>query len=75
VFIGTDAHSPRHWPASLVQFINTRGQDKCLFGTDWPVVEFERAMREIAELPLREGPRQKLLFDNAVRVYKLERWI
>jgi hypothetical protein len=75
VFLGTDAHAPKYWPASLVQFINTRGQDKCLFGTDWPVVEFEMATTQVREIGLREGPLRKLLFDNAVRVYKLERWV
>lgn len=75
VFIGVDAHAPRYWDKSLVQFINTRGQDKVLFGTDWPIIEFERAMREIEELDLREGPKAKLLLDNAVRVYGLEYWV
>ncbi len=75
VFIGVDAHAPRYWDKSLVQFINTRGQDKVLFGTDWPIIEFERAMREIDELELREGPKAKLLLDNAVRVYGLEQWV
>ncbi|MGE0453129.1 MAG: amidohydrolase family protein [Vicinamibacteria bacterium] len=75
VFLGTDAHAPKYWPPALVQFINSRGQDKCLFGTDWPVVEFEKAIAELHELPLREGPKRKLLFDNAVRAYKLENWV
>lgn len=74
VFIGVDAHAPRYWDKSLVQFINTRGQDKVLFGTDWPIIEFERAMREIDELELREIPKRKLLVENAVRVYGLENW-
>jgi predicted TIM-barrel fold metal-dependent hydrolase len=75
VFMGTDAHSPRYWPASVVQFINTRGQDKVLFGTDWPVVPFGKAIEEIEALELREGPKRKLLFENAVRAYKLEAWV
>ena len=75
VFIGTDAHAPRYWDASLVKFINTRGQDKVMFGTDWPVIGFERAMRELNELELREAAKRKLLVENAVRVYKLEDWL
>jgi predicted TIM-barrel fold metal-dependent hydrolase len=75
VFIGTDAHSPKFWPASLVHFINTRGQDKVMFGTDWPVVDFERAIQEVDTLELREGPKKKLMFDNAVRAYGLESWV
>ena len=74
VFLGTDAHAPRYWDPSLVKFINGRGQDKVLFGTDWPVIDFERAVREIEALELKEEAHRKLLFDNAVRVYGLEEW-
>jgi predicted TIM-barrel fold metal-dependent hydrolase len=76
VFVGCDAHAPRYWDASFVRFVDSsRGRDKVLFGTDWPVIDFERAVREIAELDLKEETRRKLLFDNAVRVYRLEEWV
>jgi len=75
VFIGTDAHAPRYWDPSLVRFLNSRGQDKVLHGTDWPIIGFERSIREIEELGLREGAKQKLLRDNAIRVYGLEDWV
>ena len=71
VFIGVDAYAPRYWPASLIHYLNTYGQDKVLFGTDWPVIDPERAMREIAELGLREEPLRKLMRDNAHRVFRL----
>lgn len=75
VYIGTDAHAPRYWDPSLIRFINGRGQDKVLFGTDWPVIDFERAIKEINELELKESVKQKLLYENAVRVYRLEQWV
>jgi hypothetical protein len=75
VFIGTDAHLPKYWDATLVKFINSRGQDKVMFGTDWPVVDFKRAMEELDKLELREAAKRKLLVENAVRVYKLEDWV
>jgi hypothetical protein len=75
VFIGTDAHLPRYWDKSLVKFINSRGQDKVLFGTDWPVIDFKRATDDIEALELRAGPKRKLLVENAARVYKLEDWV
>jgi predicted TIM-barrel fold metal-dependent hydrolase len=74
VFIGSDAHAPRYWDPSFVRFLNGRGQDKVLFGTDWPVVDFEQARTQIDALDLKEGPKRKLLYDNAVRVYRLEAW-
>ena len=71
VHIGCDAHSPKYWPASFVQFINTFGQDKVVFGTDFPVLQFERTRQEIEALGLRAEPKRKLLRDNARRLYKL----
>ncbi|NNL85736.1 MAG: amidohydrolase [Myxococcales bacterium] len=71
VYIGSDAHAPRHWPESFVRYLNSWGQDKVLFGTDWPVIDPERAVAEIAELELRAESRRKLLRDNARRVFRL----
>ncbi|MBM3504881.1 MAG: amidohydrolase [Alphaproteobacteria bacterium] len=72
VFIGSDAHSPKYWPESFVHYINTYGQNKVIFGTDFPILGFERTMEEINDLQLRPGVRQKFLRDNAVRIYKLK---
>ena len=72
VYIGCDAYAPKHWPAEFVQFINTFGQDKVLFGTDYPVIDPERAMTEIEALGLRPVPKRKLLRDNVVKLYQLD---
>lgn len=71
VYIGCDAHSPRYWPATFVQYINSYGQDKVIFGTDYPVLDFGRTREEIEALGLRDEPKRKLLRDNAMRIYKL----
>ena len=71
-YLGSDAHSPRYWPQSFVNFINSYGQDKVIFGTDFPVLGFERTRAELEALNLRPGPLRKLLRDNVIRLYKLE---
>lgn len=71
VYIGTDAHAPKYWDPKLVQFLNTRGQDKVIFGTDFPVIDFERAAKDLAAMDLKPESRRKLLRDNALRVFKL----
>ncbi len=71
VYIGSDAYAPRHWPESFVHFINTWGRDKVLFGTDWPVIDPERAIEEINALELRPESKQKLLRDTALRLFCL----
>lgn len=69
VFIGCDAHSPKYWPESFVHYINSYGQDKVIFGTDFPVLDFQRTIDEIDGLGLRDEARRKLLRDNVLRVY------
>ncbi len=71
VYIGTDAHSPKYWPDSFKHYINTFGQDKVIFGTDFPVLGFERTRDEIDALELRPEARRKLLRDNVLRIYGL----
>lgn len=70
VYIGSDAHAPRYWPASFIQYINTYGQDKVIFGTDFPVLDFARTRQQIEDLQLRPDAKRKFLRDNALRLYK-----
>ena len=72
VYIGSDAHSPAYWPQSFVHYINTFGQDKVIFGTDFPVLDFERTRNEVEALNLRPESKRKFLRDNAIRIYKLK---
>ena len=71
VYIGSDAYTPRHWPKSFVHFLDRWQPDKALFGTDYPVIDLERARAEIEELGLQETSKAKFLRDNAIKLYKL----
>jgi predicted TIM-barrel fold metal-dependent hydrolase len=71
VFIGVDAYAPKHWPKALVHYLNSYGREKVLFGTDWPVIDPERSVREIDDLKLRPETMAALMRDNALRVFKL----
>ncbi|MGI9229152.1 MAG: amidohydrolase family protein [Gammaproteobacteria bacterium] len=72
VFIGSDAHSPRYWPQSFVHYLNSYGQDKVIFGTDFPVLDFKRSMDEIAQLKLKPQVLKKFLRENTRRIYGLK---
>ena len=72
IFIGCDAHSPKYWPEPFVKYMNSFGQDKVLFGTDFPILDFERTRKEIEALGLKPEAKRKILRDNAIRVYKLK---
>lgn len=71
VYIAGDAYAPKYWPKALVHYANTYGREKVMFGTDWPVIDPERAVREIEDLGFREESKRLLMRDNALRVFKL----
>lgn len=71
IYIVADAHAPKHWPAPFVKYLNSYGQDKVMFGTDFPVLSFERMRNEVEALGLKPEVLQKFLRANALRVYGL----
>jgi uncharacterized protein len=68
VYIATTAHAPRYWDPKFIQFANSRGKDKVLFGSDWPVITHEREAREIASIGMRPESLNKMLRANALRI-------
>ena len=52
-------------PASLLHYMSTRGKDRVMFATDYPVLSFERCLGEAAALDLTDEVRQGWLYDNA----------
>lgn len=72
VYIGSDAYAPKHWAESFVHYLDTFGRNKVLFGTDFPVIDLERARGEIEELPIREESKRRFLRDNAIELYGLK---
>lgn len=71
VYIGSDAHRPKYWPESFKKYINSQGQDKVIFGTDFPVLPFKRTVEDIDAIGLKPEARRKLMRDNTARLYKL----
>lgn len=71
VFTAGDAYAPKHWPGEFVHYANSYGKEKVLFGTDWPVIDPERAVSEIADLGMREESHRLMMRENALRVFKL----
>ncbi len=72
IYMAGDAYAPKHWPAQAVHYANTYGQNKFLFGTDWAVIDPERAMDDILNLDFRPEPLRKIMRDNAIRIFKLD---
>ena len=71
IYFCGDAYAPNHWPPQVVHYANTYGQDKFMFGTDWPVIEPERAVRDIQAHAFRPEPYRKMMRENAIRAFRL----
>ena len=65
----TSACAPKYLPTELVDFMNTRGQSKIIFATDFPFLEMDRCVGEARALDLRDGVLDKYLHANAARVF------
>jgi predicted TIM-barrel fold metal-dependent hydrolase len=72
VYVETSARSPKHWPPSFVEFVKTWGQDKVIWGTDYPLLTFRRCLDEIDALQIPLEAKHKLLSENARRAFKLK---
>ena len=71
IYIDLSGWAPKYFPPSLVQQANSLLQDKCLFGSDYPLIPTERWLAEFAQLPLKDEVRPKILRANAERVLGL----
>lgn len=70
VFTAGDAYAPQHWPAQYVRYADSYGRHKVLFGTDFPVIDPERAVAEVEALGFRPQSKAMLMRDNALRIFK-----
>jgi predicted TIM-barrel fold metal-dependent hydrolase len=71
LFIGAGAHAPKYWDPALVQFLNTRGKGKVLWGTDFPVVRHADSLAQVAAIALKPDARQALMNGAAKTVFRL----
>jgi predicted TIM-barrel fold metal-dependent hydrolase len=65
----TSAWSPKYLPESLLHYMRTRGKDRILFASDYPVLSMERCLGEAGALDLPDEVRAAWLFDNADRFF------
>jgi predicted TIM-barrel fold metal-dependent hydrolase len=52
--------------------LNSYGQDKVIFATDFPVLRFKRTLDEIEKFGLKPEVRKKFLRDNVIKIYGLD---
>ena len=64
----TSAWSPKRLPESLLHYMSTRGKDRILFASDYPVLSIERCLGEAANLDLTDDVRERLAVRQRERV-------
>lgn len=68
----TTGFAPRYYPAEIIEFANTRGADKVMYGGYYPYgLDIDRIFTELRELPLRDEVWPKFLRGNAAGVLKV----
>lgn len=71
VYVATSGHKPRYWDPKMVKFLNSRGMDKTLWGTDYPLILHDQSLADIDAMNLKPQAKAKLLRENAIKVFKL----
>ena len=72
VWIDTSAHQPRYYPPSFAHFLRTFGRHKVLWGSDWPILDFPRALAGVDDLGLSDAGRAAFLAGNAIAAFRLD---
>ncbi len=73
VYLGTSAYAPKYWKPEMVHFCNSWGQDKMLWGSDFPLVKHAESLAQIEGLTLRPAAKEKLLYRNAEKIFRYDR--
>ena len=60
------------YPPQLVHYLKTYGQDKVLFGTNFPQLSWENCVQQVQAMNLPEEIELKFLGENARRVFQLD---
>lgn len=73
-YICTSAWSPKAYPKALVEFLQgswhgTKGCDKVIFASDFPLLSMQRAVRDARQLDLTDGQHRRFVYENARQLF------
>jgi len=55
----SSAFAPKHLPAPIVHYMNTRGRGRVMWASDYPLLGLDRCAREIEAMAFREEDRRR----------------
>jgi predicted TIM-barrel fold metal-dependent hydrolase len=66
----TSAFAPKHIPKQVIDYVNSRGADRVMWASDFPLLTHERCLREAAELPFKDQDRfDRFMTGNAEALF------
>lgn len=70
LYMMTSAWMPKYLPDELINFMNTRGQNKIMWASDHPVLNMRRCLAGVDDIAhkFRPGVLEKYLYENAAKV-------
>ena len=71
VYIDTSAYTVRRYPPELIRYLKSNGRKKVLFGTNYPMITAEHALKGLDALDLEDDTRSAFLSGNAIKVFRL----
>jgi hypothetical protein len=72
LYDSTSAWAPKYYPKPIVDYANTRGEDKVIYAGYFPMgLSLERIMTEMPNVAFKDHVWPKFLRDNAAKVLKL----
>jgi predicted TIM-barrel fold metal-dependent hydrolase len=72
LYYSTTAFAPKHYPKAIINYANTRGAEKIIYGGYFPMgLSLERIFGDMPGVGFRENVWPKFLHENARRILKL----
>ncbi|HEY8839272.1 MAG TPA: amidohydrolase family protein [Candidatus Dormibacteraeota bacterium] len=71
IYIDISGWAPRYIPAEVLQDMKGRLQNQFVFGSDYPFIQPERCLDELATLEIPDAALQKVLVGNGKRLLGL----
>ena len=65
------SHTPKYFPANLIQYTNTLLKRQILFGSDYPMITPDRWLADFEQLDIDDEVRPLVLKENAARLLNL----
>lgn len=69
LYYSTSGFAPKHYPKAIIDYANSRGSDKIIYGGYFPVgLTYERIFNDLVNVPFKPEVWPKFLSGNAKRV-------